>query len=289
MTMNEKIADYITFPKTFENYRWYKPILVFILTLVIMFILGALVFGVFYLMAGFEFMQTIFKGGYEAFNSPLALLFTDLLIIIFIPALYLASKVIKDRPFSSYSSSRGGWNFKLYFKALIIPVIFYIIYLAADTAIRGPEGTSNISIAFLVVLLISIPLQSIAEEYIFRGLIMQTLGSWFNMPVLVLVLQAIIFTFGHGYNTIGLFETLVTGLGYGFFAWKTNGLEIRSALHTANNFSLGLFVMLGLQATTSSPQLWDVAATIVFLIILFAVMYYVGEKTDWFGEIPENS
>ena len=118
---------------------------------------------------------------------------------------------------------------------------------------------------------------------------MQTLGSWFNMPVLVLVLQAIIFTFGHGYNTIGLFETLVTGLGYGFFAWKTNGLEISSALHTANNFSLGLFVMLGLQATTSSPQLWDVAATIVFLIILFAVMYYVGEKTDWFGEIPENS
>lgn len=289
MTMNDKIADYITFPKTFENYRWYKPILVLILTLVILFILGALVFGVFYLMAGFDFMQAILKGGYEALNSPLAILFTDLLIIIFIPALYLASKVIKDRPFSSYSSSRGGWNFKLYFKALIIPLILYIIYLAAETAIKGPEGTPNISIAFLIVLLIFVPLQSIAEEYIFRGFVMQTLGSWFNMPLLAIVLQAILFTLGHGYNSVGLFETLVTGLGFGFFAWKANGLEVSSALHTANNFSFFLFVLLGLKSSTSSPQFWEVAVSIVFLIMLFAIMHYLGKKTDWFGEIPENS
>ncbi|WP_405267091.1 CPBP family intramembrane glutamic endopeptidase [Methanobrevibacter sp.] len=244
---------------------------------------------VFYLLVGFDFVRLVFQGGYEALTSPLAILFTDLLIIIFIPALYLASKVVKDRPFSSYSSSRGGWNFKLYFKALVIPVILYIIYMGAYTAITGPEGTYNFSIAFLAVILISVPLQSIAEEYIFRGLIMQTLGSWFRIPVLVIVLQAIIFALGHGYNSIGVFETLISGLGFGFFAWKTNGIEVSSALHTANNFSVGLFVMLGLQASTSSPQLGEVAVTIVFLIMLFIIMYYVGKKTDWFGEIPENS
>ena len=289
MTISDKIYDYITFPTTFENYRWYKPILVFIVTFIIMFILGVLTVAAFYLIVGPDFVASVFKGGYEAFISPLAIFFSDLLIIIFIPSLYLASKVVNDRPFSSYSSSRGGWNFKLYFKALVIPVILYIIILAIDSAIKGPAGASNFSIAFLVLLFISIPLQCIAEEYIFRGFFMQTLGSWFNIPLLAIILQAIIFAFGHGYNSIGVFETFVFGLGCGFLAWKTNGLEVSSAIHSANNFCFGLFVMLGLQASTSTPQLWDVVSGIAFEVVLFLIMYYAGRKTGWFGEIPENS
>ena len=289
MTMNAKISDYITFSKTFENYRWYKAIFVFIVSFIIMLILGVLIVGVFYLVIGPDFLKSVFHGGYEALNSPMNILFTDLLIIIFIPSLYLASKVVKDRPFSSYSSSRGGWNFKLYFKALIIPVILYIIYMSAVTIVEKSYGTSHFSIAFLIVILVSVPLQSIAEEYIFRGFFMQTLGSWFKIPVLAIVLQAIIFSLGHGYNSFGLFETLVAGIVYGFFAWKTNGIEVSSAIHTANNFSVGLFVMFGLQASTSSPTLSSVIETIVFMIILSIIMYFVGKKTDWFGEIPQNS
>lgn len=289
MTMNDGISDYITFPRTFENYRWYKPILVFIVAFIITLILSGLILGAFYLIVGPDFVKSVFQGGYEALNSPMAIFFTDLFVIVFIPSLYLASKVVKDRPFSSYSSSRGGWNFKLYFKALIIPLILYILYMGAESAITGQKDTSHFSIAFLIVILISVPLQSIAEEYVFRGLIMQTLGSWFKIPVLALVLQAIIFTLSHGYNSIGLFGTLVSGLGYGFFAWKTNGIEVSSALHSVNNFCVGLFVMLGLKVSTSSPQLSDVVSGIVFLIILYGIIYYVGKKTDWFGEIPENS
>ncbi|WP_407424695.1 CPBP family intramembrane glutamic endopeptidase [Methanobrevibacter sp.] len=289
MAMNDKISDYITFPKTFENYMWYKPILVFIVGFIIALILVVLIAAVFYLTLGFDFVISVLGGGFEALNSPFAILFVDLMVIVFIPSLYLASKVVKDRPFSSYSSSRGGWNFKLYFKALVIPLILYIIYMGVDAAIAGTKGTSHLSIAFLAVILISVPIQSIAEEYVFRGFLMQTFGSWFKIPALAIVLQAVIFALLHGYNGIGLFETLVMGLGYGFFAWKTNGIEISSAIHTANNFSVGLFVMLGLKTSTSSPQLLDVAVAIAFLIILFIIMYCVGRKTDWFGEIPENS
>lgn len=289
MTMNDKISDYITFPRTFENYRWYKPILVFIVGFIIMLVLGAAITEIFYIMLGADFIIPVLDGGYEILNSPLAIFFTDLLVIIFIPSLYLASKVVRDRPFSSYSSSRGGWNFKLYFKALVIPVILYIIYMGAVTAIKGPEGTFSLSLAFVLVILISVPLQSIAEEYVFRGFFMQTFGSWFKIPVLGIALQAIIFAMCHGYNSIGLFETLVSGIVCGFFAWKTDGIEVSSALHTANNFSAGLFIMLGLETSTSSPQFGDVALTIVFIIILAVIMYYVGRKTEWFGEIPQNS
>ena len=288
MTKNDKISDYITFPRTFENYKFYKPIIVIILTFIIMGILYAIISFISLQIFGIEFLKTSL-GGYEALNNGPAVIFADLIIIMFIPALYIASKIVKDRPFSSYSSSRGGWNYRLYFKALIIPIILFVIYQCIDTAVNGAKGTYSLSIEFIIALLITIPLQCIAEEYIFRGLIMQTVGAWFKIPLLAIVIQAIIFTLFHGYNSIGLIEPLVTGIIYGFFTWKTNGIEISSAIHTANNFSVGLFVMLGLHASSSTLQLSSVAMTVAFYIVVSAIIYYVGNKTDWFGEIQQNA
>ncbi len=289
MAQNNKIADYITFPTTFETYRWYKPILVMIISFIAMFILIGITTLAYSTIFGQGFIINVFRGGIESLSNSNNIFFADLIIIMFIPALYIASRIVKDRPFSSYSSSRGGWNFKLYFKALVIPIILFVAYGLINAFISGSKGTANISIGFILVLLISIPLQSIAEEYLFRGLILQTLGSWFKIPVLAIILQAIIFAIVHGYNNAGFIEMLVSGLICGFFAWKTNGIEVSSAIHTANNFSVGLLVMLGLHTSTSNPQLSSVLGVIAFEIILFIILYYVGKKTDWFGEIPENS
>lgn len=44
---NDKISDYTTFPRTFENYKWYKPILVLIVSLVLIAIFEVLVVGFF--------------------------------------------------------------------------------------------------------------------------------------------------------------------------------------------------------------------------------------------------
>ena len=289
MSMKNKISDYITFPTTFENYAWYKPLIVIIITFFIMLILGGAIIAVTYLVGGVDLARTVMSGTYEGLNSAMPIIISDLILIMLIPSLYLASKIVNDRPFSSYSSSRGGWNIKLYFKALIIPLIMYIVYQGIDSALSGAKGTSQISIMFLIAICIFVPLQSIAEEFMFRGFLLQTFGSWFKIPVLAIVIQAIIFALFHGYNSFGLFEVLVTGLIYGFFAWKTNGIEVSSAIHTANNFTVGLFIMLGLHASTSTPQLGSVAGTIIFEIILCIVLYFVGKKTNWFGEIPETS
>lgn len=285
---DREISEYIYFPRTFEKYKWYKPILVLIVGLIISFIFQLLIVFIFNLIYGWDFILQIANGGYEVLNTEGGQIFTDLGVIILIPALYLATKIVKDRPFSSYSSSRGGWNYKLYFKALIIPFILYMLFEAVDIAIEGPKGVNHFTILFFIICLILVPLQCIAEEYIFRGLFMQTLGSWFKIPVLAILIQAIIFALAHGYNTFGIIEVFISGLIFGFFAWKTNGIEVSSALHTANNLTLSVFVMFGFTSTTSTPQFNDFAISIVFEIILFIIMYYIGKKTDWFGEIKEN-
>ena len=287
MTENNQTTDFITFPKTFEKYRWYKPILVFIIGLIIMIILQGIILIASSAIYGGNALSLV-SGGYEALNSELGEIITDLGIIMIIPSLYIATKIVGDRPFSSYSSSRGGWNFKLFLKALIIPLIALLIYNAVESAIKGPEGTYHFSILFLIVSIILVPLQCIAEEYVYRGLIMQTFGSWFKIPVVAILLQAILFSVSHGYNSLGLVEIFVSGIVFGFLTWKTNGIEVSSAMHTANNFAISLFVMFGLKSTTSTPLFNDVVMSIIFDIILCAIMYYVGMKTNWFGEIKEN-
>ena len=288
MTENNKITEFITFPKTFEKYRWYKSILVFIIGLIIMLIFQLILMVVFSAIYGESAMDIITGGGYEVLNTNLGEIFTDLSVIVMIPALYIATKIVRDRPFSSYASSRGGWNFKLYLKALIIPFIALMVFQGIDVVINGADGTYHFSILFLIASLILVPLQCTAEEFVYRGLIMQTFGSWFKIPVLAIVLQAIIFSVSHGYNSLGLVEVFVSGLIFGFLTWKTNGIEVSSAIHTANNFSISLFIMFGLISATSSPTFNNVVISIVFDIILCAIMYYIIMKTYWFGEIKEN-
>jgi membrane protease YdiL (CAAX protease family) len=287
MAENNNITEFISFPKTFEKYRWYKPILVFIIGLIIMLILQGIILIVFSAIYGENFIE-LFTSGYEVLNTEWGEIVSDLSVIIMIPALYIATKIVRDRPFSSYASSRGGFNFKLYLKALIIPFIALVILQCLEIAINGPKGTYHFSILFLITSLILVPLQCIAEEYVYRGLIMQTFGSWFKIPVLAILLQSIIFTVSHGYNSLGLIEIFVSGIIFGFLTWKTNGIEVSSAIHTANNFSISLFIMFGLISATSAPQFNNVVISIVFDIILCAIMYYLIMKTDWFGEIKEN-
>lgn len=288
MTEKNTISDYITFPTTFENYKWYKPILVFIVGLVMFAIFSALLIAVFWVAFGSNFVMSIATGGYEVMNTVWGQIFTDLGVIIMLPSLYLASKIVKDRPFSSYASSRGGFNFKLYLKAFAIPFALIIIAQCIDVLSHGTNGVGHFSILFLIITLIMVPIQCIAEEFLFRGLIMQTLGSWFKIPILAIILQAIFFAMVHGYNSLGVIEVGISGLLYGILTWKTNGIEVSSAFHTANNLSIALFVMFGLSATSSTIGTYDFIFFTVFNLILFAVVYFVGMKTDWFGEIKEN-
>jgi len=284
-----EIEEYLTFPKTFEKYRWYKPILVFIIGSIIYFVLTLLLDAAFSAIYGDTLLDSIINGGYEVMDTAIGQIFSDLSIIIIIPSLYLATIIVNDRPFSSYASSRGGWNYKLFLKAFIIPFIVFLIVGFIESAINGFSGNYHFSIQFFIISLIFVPLQGIAEEYVFRGLIMQTFGSWFKIPILAIILQGIIFAVSHGYNLIGNIEIFIFGIVMGFLAWKSNGIEVSSAIHTANNLSISFLVMFGIQSSTSTVEIHDAAIAIITDIVLCILIYYIANKTGWFGEIPEES
>ena len=66
--MTEK-SEFITFPKTFEKYKWYKPILVFIIGVITYLILSLLLSLIFEVAYGEHLTNSILNGGYEVMNS----------------------------------------------------------------------------------------------------------------------------------------------------------------------------------------------------------------------------
>ena len=90
---DKETSEFITFPKTFEKYRWYKPILVFIVGLIIFLILTGILTEVFIALYGENIKMQIINGGYEVLNTEMGQIFIDLGVIIMIPSLYLATKI----------------------------------------------------------------------------------------------------------------------------------------------------------------------------------------------------
>lgn len=150
--------------------------------------------------------------------------------------------------------------------------------------VNGTVGPNTFTIPFFVICLILIPLQCIAEEYLLRGFIMQTLGSWLKIPVLALILQAAAFSLTHPYNIFGVLGVFIDGLVLGFFAWKTHGLETGSAFHSVNNFVMTMFVALGFDTSTSTITVTNFATTVALTLFTVFVLYYIGNKQGWFSE-----
>lgn len=282
-----KFSDFVTFPRTFEKYKWYKPLISLVLVLIVYFVFQIILLVVFNFIYGESVINGILFGGYETLNtSDASVYFSYISIAVFIPAIYIASKIVRDRPFSSYASSRGGWNWKLYFKCLLIPLVVYVVANVASILIdKNPKtSTSQVSLITMVLSLILIPLQCIAEEYVFRGALMQALGSWFKIPILAIIIQAIIFALLHSYDALGVISIAISGVVYGLLAWRTNGIEAGAAIHSINNLMGFYIVALGLGSISSKVSLTDFIVDVALTLISAAALYYVGNKKGWFSE-----
>lgn len=212
-------------------------------------------------------------------------LITFISIIFIVPSLFIANKIVGYRPFSSYATSRGGWDWKLYFKCFLIIFVVYIVFTVISVSLNPNAKFNNqFTVWTFIAFLIAIPLQCIAEEFGFRGLIMQTLGGWTNIPIVAIVIQAIIFGLLHSYTPLGVVAIFISGLGFGFIAWKSSGLETNSAIHSVNNLFSIMGAGFGFAPVSSNVNLIDAFSDIGLTIFCVALIYFIGKKYGWFGE-----
>lgn len=284
---NNKQHEYPTYGRQFCTYKWFKPIILSILT------------GILYLIFVIAVMLvTVYNQPDNVKLSLETLDFNDIKTSIYvlgslavaIPALWIATKIVRDRPFSSYSSARGGWSFKVFFTCLPLALLFSAvpnvvqIYLAT-----GFETDVSLSLAGFLVILLLAPLQCIAEEYMFRGVLMQTLGSWIKIPIIAVIAQALVFGFSHTYNIAGFMSIVISGFCYGLAAYITRGLEASSAQHIANNVPIFFFVGMSIiKVSGNSPSIETVLFTLISDGLYLLILFILKKKTKLFDEVAKD-
>lgn len=283
-------SDFCTFPRSFEKYKWYKPLIVAALTFILYIILSILcdvLFGIFFpeLFSSSLLYDPNSSPGLETVEG----IYTSINIALMIPSFFISSKIVRDRPFSSYLSSRGGWNWEIFAKSLLVALVAYGIITLVEFLIFGVEFDNKFTILTFLAMVIVTLLQSFAEELMCRGFLMQTLGSWFKIPVVAIVLQAVFFTVIHSYNLIGLADVLFSGLCYGVIAWYCDGLEVSSVLHSVNNIIV--FLTAGLTATELSNNITIEGSLegILITLVAIAAIFLIDRKYNWIGLKRNNS
>ena len=283
-------SDFCTFPRSFEKYKWYKPLIVAALTFILYIILSILcdvLFGIFFpeLFSNSLLYDPNSSPGLETVEG----IYTSINIALMIPSFFISSKIVRDRPFSSYLSSRGGWNWEIFAKSLLVALVAYGIITLVEFLIFGVEFDNKFTILTFLAMVIVTLFQSFAEELMCRGFLMQTLGSWFKIPVVAIVLQAVFFTVIHSYNLIGLADVLFSGLCYGVIAWYCDGLEVSSALHSVNNIIV--FLTAGLTATELSNNITIEGSLegILITLVAIAAIFLIDRKYNWIGLKRNNS
>ena len=230
-------------------------------------------------------------GGYDTLDAytPLGAVLTLGGVAIMLPAVILGNRIVKARPASSISSSRGGFDFAVFFKcfaaglALIaLPLIIVNLLTSENT------GAVRFTVFGFILCTVLVPLQCIAEEYFFRGQLMTMFGAWIKFPIIPIVLQTVFFAAAHPYNVIGVISVAVMGMILGVCAYITKGLEASCALHIINNMIAFYFAGFGFSGITSEVQIGDLIADIIICGLYLAFIIFADKKLGWFNRVKRD-
>lgn len=285
---SDRDYNYITVSRNYKTYRWYKPLLTGVLTLVLFYVFVSIISAIVSMQlmwANLEPSEYVIVDydSLDAYSAAGAFLSIGSMAVL-LPALFIAVLIVRDRPFSSYSSSRGGWNNRSFgwslIVALVICAVEFIFMLVSNGGLKS--GDILFDRTGFVVLTLLLPFQCIAEEYFFRGLVMQTFGAWFRKPVIAILLQAVIFTAVHPYNSYGMIAIFVCAVIYGTVVYKTKGLEATCAMHILTNFTAFYASGLGIDKITSKVDIISMIATIAMDSLFAFLVIMLGSKFGWF-------
>lgn len=187
-------------------------------------------------------------------------------------------------------SVQPGPRWRYFLMCLVVAVVILNAVLWVGYAVKGipafHAGQDGWGV-YAVALLITSPLQAVAEEVFFRGYLLQgigaavgrgPIGTWSGV-----VGSAVVFALLHGVQNPALFtHRLLFGLVAGALVVVTGGLEASAAAHIVNNlgaYGYALFTSSIAALKTTSAIAWVDAAFDVGGFALFGlVAWWLGRR-----------
>ena len=271
--------------RSWPKYAWWKPLITGLIGTAIFIGLAIA------LVVTFTVLSFLYPNVFGDFESALAspdLDLTDPIVFTFaigsiallLPSVILATLIMGPRPLGLLSSVAGGIRWRWLASCIPLALAAYGIVFAVSFLIDPVLGAEPVmpvvtSTTWLLIALALalVPLQATAEEYLFRGYLMQTIGGWLKHPAWAILLPVPLFAIGHDYDLWGLADVAIFGIAAGWLTWRTGGLEAAIVAHVVNNtslFVLGAFGLFDLNADSGSPI--ALATTVVIMVAYSALV-----------------
>jgi membrane protease YdiL (CAAX protease family) len=259
---------------------WWRPV-VGLLLLAVVFLVAGAVLAVVGILTGISPDLTM-----GDLTDPGVLLVTNATLVVGIPVVWLAWAVAHGMSpgWSSSVLARLRWRLLPRYTLLAFLSLGLAIGLAVVLDLTTSDGDVEGPVPgwgwLLAVVLLTTPLQSAAEEYLFRGYLSQAIAGWVRSPSVGAVLAALVtgtlFSLAHLPPDLATFlDRFAFALAASAVVWLTGGLEAAIVLHAVNNVVVFLLAALlgGGVATESLPE---GASVLPMLIGLAGTAAYVA-------------
>ncbi|MFJ4690627.1 lysostaphin resistance A-like protein [Streptomyces sp. NPDC088766] len=187
------------------------------------------------------------------------------MLAVAIPLVLLAVRWTGRRPAGTVSSVTGGLRWRWLGLCVLAALPILAVTGGAMLLLPAEDGPPQRWAGWevfgpaLAVLVLLVPFQAAAEEYVFRGWLTQAVGAFVRSPWIAVLPQAVLFAAAHGWGTPwGFADLVVFGAVAGLLTVRTGGLEAAIGLHAVNNlfaFAAAAAVVDGLKSEETAADL----------------------------------
>ena len=269
--------------RSVPDYRWWRPLLTVLTAAGVYCALTLIVIAV--LLGVSAFVPSVAVSVDQAFSEDSDLRDPGQLAVLLgaigllWPAAALGVRWGGRRPAGTLSSTAGRLRWKLFPKPLALAALLFLATNAVSLLVPGSTGAAGGASPgnsgagdlwlLLLVIAVIVPIQAAAEEYAFRGLAMQVLGSWLRHPAFAILVPVPLFVLGHDYGIVGQIDVAAFAVAAGWITWRTGGLEAAIVLHVVNNVGV-----LGLGAVgLGDPNATDLPLAALPFSLAFLLAY----------------
>jgi membrane protease YdiL (CAAX protease family) len=280
------------------TYAWWKPVVGIVIAITGAFVAPLLLFPVLILglwVEGNLSAETLQKVGSLQTVDPAGLLWLNLGLASMILVAWFVMRVVHRMRPRWLASVMPKMRWRFFFACLGLSAVALLAQVVVSTLLPGSqEGdvtgklnsfTSTTAVLALIVLFTT-PLQAAGEEYLFRGYLLQALGSLFRSKWVAILGTAAMFTLAHGLhqNPPLYFDRFMFGLIAGWLVTRTGGLEAGIAMHILNNFlAFGFALSFGNLTDTlnvSEVGWWNIPLTLTQSGVYALLVVLLARKMD---------
>lgn len=269
-------------------------LLSFILSLAVIFffwqILGALPLSFFLIVEGGLAPNAPSLEGLFSRQPFAAFLLVMLSFVFFVLGLWLALRLVHRRKLRTLISADGSVRWRRLFQgfavwgglAAVQSLLEAWLYPGRYVWAFDPGRF----FVFLIPMLLLFPIQTSAEEFLFRGYLLQGLGLKLRNPLLLSLISGLLFALPHLGNpevSVNFWALtsyyFLTGVFLAYITLKDQRLELALGMHAANNLFTALFASYTVSAV-STPALFtvmelDAGYALLAFLASVAIFYFV--------------